>query len=353
MRIFVDGIIFSLQKKGGLSRIFAEVLSAMRAQDKTAQITLFAPSWPANIAGKCLAKLHRFCYLRLLSNPKGTIWYSSYYTLPPKPWNGPVVMLVADLIHELYPHFFTGQRNEEFRERKRHCILSADAIICISETTKQDVIKYYGVDASKVYAVKLSHTDHFQFMPELLKAKREIEKSFLLYIGTRVHYKNFDFLMKAFAQWQKSKNIDIVLVGPPLNDAEKTALVQLGIIEHVHVLDGVDDQRLRVLYHQALAFVYPSIYEGFGIPLLEAMACDCLVIASDIPSSREIAGDVPFYFRLDDMDGLIGCMDAVGQTQGSDCRQKGIAHAALYSWDRTAKESLTVFKHILVNWENQ
>ncbi len=375
MRIFIDGVIFSLQKKGGISRIFAEVLSPMCALDSALDITLLAQDcdrhilpqhdrihvvpgedWSQSrlfnkgIIKKLLVKIQRFFYLSNFFLDTSAIWYSSYYTLPSR-WQGPAVMLAADLIHELYPNSFVGVKNDDFRERKRRCITRADAVICISETTRKDLIAFYKIDPQKTHVALLAHNTVFRPLgQDIYRYKRVTERPFLLYIGTRVHYKNYDLFIKTYAQWAYVKEVDVVFVGPELSIEEQHVLDVLGIAGRVHVLKGVDDERLCVLYNQALAFIYPSIYEGFGVPLLEAMACGCPVVASDIPSTREIAADVPYYFRFHDQRDLIRSLEEVWQREGVDERiTRGMERCRNYSWQKTAQQTLGIFSIVLKN----
>jgi len=299
---------------------------------------------------KLFVKIQRFFYLANPLLDTSAIWYSSYYTLPAR-WQGPVVMLVADLIHELYPNFFVGVKNDDFRKRKHRCITQADAVICISETTRRDLIAFYKIDPQKTHVALLAHNTVFRPLgQDICRYKRVTQRPFFLYIGTRVHYKNYDLFIKTYAQWGGVKEVDVVLVGPELSTEERHVLDILGIAERVYVLKGVDDERLCVLYNQALAFIYPSIYEGFGVPLLEAMACGCPVVASDIPSTREIAADVPYYFRFHDQRDLIRSLEEVWQREGVDERiTRGMERCRNYSWQKTAQQTLGIFSIVLKN----
>jgi len=260
---------------------------------------------------------------------------------------------VADLIHELYPGLFTGPKNEAFRQRKSRCITRADAVICISEATRKDVVNFYKIDPRKVHLARLACSGVFKPLGPRKQVHPPVtDKPFFLYIGTRVHYKNYDFFIKSYAHWVKGKEVDLVLVGPLLNTQEQDDLARWGIGHRVHVLNAVDDEQLSVLYNQALAFVYPSMYEGFGIPLLEAMACGCPVIASDIPSSREIAKDAPFYFTLGDENSLKVCFGCVSDSHlVSAAQQKGFLYARDYSWEKTARETLAIWTQSMKDWE--
>ena len=174
-----------------------------------------------------------------------------------------------------------------------------------------------------------------------------ITQPFLLYVGGRVHYKNFDVLVQAFDRWPQAKHAQLVLVGDALNEAEERKLRELNILEHVCVMSKASDDTLCQLYNQAAAFVYPSLYEGFGIPLLEAMSCGCPVVASRIPTTQEIAADIPLYFEPTSVEGLVHALTQVFQGKDMERVASGLSRAKTFSWDQTAEETLKVYRKVL------
>ena len=124
-------------------------------------------------------------------------------------------------------------------------------------------------------------------------------------------------------------------------------LLDLGVQDNVRLLTNVDDDTLRFLYNRAAAFIYPSLYEGFGIPLLEAMACGCPIVASKIPSTLEVAGDCPVYFEPENVASLVAALDeALIEGTDSGRVQSGLEHVKRYSWERTTKETLEVYRSL-------
>jgi glycosyltransferase involved in cell wall biosynthesis len=279
-----------------------------------------------------------------LGRARGRIWHSTNYTVL-ESWSGPVVVTVADMIHERFAHLFDRPTDDQARRRKRQCILAADVIICISETTQKDMLQFYGIDAAKTEVVPLAYRDTFRLLEDREGLSSPTGKPFLLYIGDRRRHKNFEVLLQAYSRWPRRKELDLVVVGGrPWSKEETQHLTRLGIAEQVCLLAEVDDQRLCRLYNQASAFVYPSLYEGFGIPLLEAMACGCPVIASRIPSTREVAGGCPIYFEPTEADDLLAAFDvALAEGRDSERVRLGLERVTHYSWDKAAKQVLKVY----------
>jgi len=141
----------------------------------------------------------------------------------------------------------------------------------------------------------------------------------------------------------------MVVIGSEWSLDEMESLRQLDIYDQVLLVNNVDDETLCYLYNTAVAFVYPSLYEGFGIPLLEAMACGCPVVASRIPSTIEVAGDCPAYFDPLETESLVSALDKV-LLEGTDSERSlaGLERVKAFSWERTAEQTLEVY-HRLTN----
>jgi glycosyltransferase involved in cell wall biosynthesis len=140
----------------------------------------------------------------------------------------------------------------------------------------------------------------------------------------------------------------LLVVGKAWTTAERERLHDLGLEDRVRRIDSVDDETLCRLYNQAEAFVYPSLYEGFGLPLLEAAACGCPIVASRIPSTEEIAGDVPIYFEPTDAESLAAALErAISEGRSSERREGGFRQITRYSWDKTAEQTLAVYHSLI------
>jgi glycosyltransferase involved in cell wall biosynthesis len=276
------------------------------------------------------------------------IWHSTYYTMPEK-WSGYSVATIHDMVFEMFPQFYSGPSFDLFRQRKRLSAQRAEAVICVSDTTRQDVLRLYELGEDKVHVVPNACSDIFRRLDNTgLPTGIQIKQPFLLYIGNRARYKNFDILAKAYSLWHRRKEVALVLVGGrSFSEGEQQLMGKLAIANQVKLLRDIDDETLCCLYNSALAFVYPSLYEGFGMPLLEAMACGCPIIASRIPSTIEVAGDCPIYFDPAKEDDLLNALDiALSEGRNSERIQVGLERVKFYSWDKTAAQTLEVYLSI-------
>ena len=369
MNVIFDGIIYQLQSQGGIIRIYSEILPRMCDLDDSVHITLLTEGESRQALPEHKHIIHRSFppikrYLRpgrlwkpvitrarqlmirlSVGRGRGQIWHSTYYTQP-GPWDGLQILTVADMIYERFPDLFSGPGSEQFREQKRRCVQKADAVICISETTRQDVLRFYEIDSDSTYVVPLACSDLFRQLEQRGDSPETLTKQpFLLYVGSRAHYKNVDRLIQAYSQWTYRKEVTLVVVGSSWSADEELRLAELGIQDCVHLLTDVDDEKLRQLYNRAAAFVYPSLYEGFGIPLLEAMACGCPVIASHVPSTTEVAGECPIYFEPTEVDDLVNAFDvALSEGRVSERTNAGLERVKQYSWAKTAAQTLEVYR---------
>lgn len=372
MEVVVDGIIYQSQIRGGISRLFTEILPRMCVANDSLHITLLtqgrlkqALPQHNHITHCTIPNIER--YLRpkrmwepfvptangliqkmLVGRESEKIWHSTYYTMPLR-WNGYSVVTVHDMIFERFCDFYTGSDADRLRERKKRCVQNADAVICVSNATREDVRNFYKIDFDSVYVVPHAYSDVFRRLENSESIPMLNGRPFLLYVGIRSPYKNYNKLIRAYSKWSRQKDVMLVLVGArPWSNDELSQLSQLQIQQQVQLLQNVDDETLCRLYNNAVAFVYPSLYEGFGIPLLEAMACGCPVVASRIPSTVEVAGDCPVYFDPSEEDDLLDALDTVlSKGRSSERLKLGLEKSKSYSWDKTATQTLQIYQEVV------
>jgi glycosyltransferase involved in cell wall biosynthesis len=373
LRLVVDGIIYQIQATGGISRLFSEIFPRMCRLDESMKMRIFTsgplaqeiPKHPhihhlripdigfylrPAILWHSMEDQIRWSWSNLwIGQGKGKIWHSTYYTMPPT-WKGLQVVTVADMIYERFPDLFSGLGSDQFRESQKRCIMAADAVLCISEATSKDVQEIYQLNPDRLHVVHLAYSEIFRPIIENNDSgsgSQAARQPFFLYVGSRAHYKNFSSLISAYSRWKNKEEVRLLVVGPPWTQEEGKELASLGIEGRIDLITNAQDDLLCALYNQAAAFVYPSLYEGFGIPLLEALACGCPVIASRIATTVEIAEGCPVYFEVGREDSLIASFDKVLAEGRKSARTiAGLEHVKKFSWDKTAQGTLDIYKSL-------
>jgi glycosyltransferase involved in cell wall biosynthesis len=257
----------------------------------------------------------------------------------------PFVLTVHDMIHEKFCEMFP--LGDKTRAQKKILAGKATKIIAISHSTKNDLINLLGIEESKIEVVYHGHS----ILPRKnINPRFDIPKKYLLFVGSRGGYKNFDrFIISAADILTQEKNLYIFCAGGgQFSNKEMCRFFELGIEKQV-LQHNINDEDLAYLYKYALAFVYPSLYEGFGIPILESFACNCPVICSDTSSLPEISKDAAKYFNPSDEESIRNAILQV--LSNNDIRQtlstKGKKRLAKFSWEITAEKTKKIYESIL------
>ncbi|MCC5651797.1 glycosyltransferase family 4 protein [Nostoc sp. XA013] len=225
-------------------------------------------------------------------------------------------------------------------------INQAQHIICNSQATAKDITNFYGIPANKITPIPLAH-DRTHFSPLNLPTR-----NYFLYIGRQEPYKNIQRLISAFAALPNCKDYELWLAGP--SDRRYTPILkaqveQLGITNQVKFLDYILYSELPKIINQAIALVFPSLWEGFGLPVLEAMACGTPVITSNISSLPEVAGDAAILINPYNTGEITEAMQAIATDSELRSRlsSKGITHSQQFSWEKTGKATVEVLSRYL------
>jgi glycosyltransferase involved in cell wall biosynthesis len=359
MKILYDYQAFYSQNYGGISRYFCEIVPKIVHSGDQAKIIagihtnrhiLQCPS--KFVFGCYIPPISRTWRLRLLVNNGYWQWYlktydpdiihQTYY-LPEAPKNSrrksKLVITIYDMLYEKFKYL---PKSEQICEAKSEAIKQADHIICISENTRQDLLNLFDLDSSKVSVVYLSNSFNIQNLE-----KHNSEDPFILYVGNRGAYKNFNNFLKAYSLSSNLKNdFKVICFGGGLFSQEEIKMINDYKLPKLKIqqISG-NDEILVSLYSQASIFVYPSLYEGFGIPLLEAMSLGCPVVCSNTSSMPEVAGNAAEFFDPYDPESITVAMETVlySSEKAEHLLQMGKQRVKKFSWQKCADETRSIY----------
>lgn len=366
MKVHYDHQAFTIQNFGGISRYFIELFNQLKlASDLELKHT---PQFSNNEYLAQYAGIRHFPFLntkgderkqnmmRYINNLIGTaslatgrysVFHPTYYD----PYflrlksRKPFVVTFHDMIHEHFQKVYP-ELNTPLILHKKLLLEKSAAIISVSESTKRDILTLYPhIPADKINVIPLASS----LQVPVSKPIPAQTADYLLYVGTRSLYKNFMFFVEAITPLlQRYKHLKLLCAGGgSFTMEEQRCLAKLQVQEQVQQVP-ITDERLAHLYAHALAFVFPSLYEGFGIPTIEAMSCGCPVLASEISSIPEVGADAALYFSPTDPDSIRHAVEQV--ITNSSLRQelitKGYNRAAAFSWNRTAELTKQVYHQL-------
>lgn len=320
-------------KEAGLFQNYRNIIFESRLCPKFIRKKFLKKSKPKNIKNT----------IKVMKNNDFDVFIPTYYTpyfledLGAKPF----VLTVYDMIHEILPQYFT--RDLTTVKNKKLLMEKATKIIAISESTKRDILKIYPhIDASKIEIVYLSHSIKLTD-----KAHLDLPKEYILFVGNRTIYKNFLFFLRAAAPILKNNpNLYVVCAGGNKFNTEELELIKTLGLSGQMIQQNFEDSELATYYSKAKCFVFASEYEGFGIPVLESMACGCPVLLANHSSFPEVAGDAGIYFELNNEADLRNKIDEILKNDElrKEYIQKGLQQAQKFSWQKTAEDCLKVYQ---------
>jgi glycosyltransferase involved in cell wall biosynthesis len=363
MKILYDHQMFSLQKYGGITKYFCELIKNMPKGYEYKLSLLFSDNQHLKDAQKIFRKLHISIpqkesrvrgHLKAKSYKLNNIYSKciirsgNYDLLHPTYFDPyfmdvvkkPYIVTVHDLIAFKYKN--VSQREEQMA-RMTQIINNSRRIIAISENTKKDLIEFLNVNPEKIDVIyhgfnRVNHTN-----------LENPYGRYILYVGARLGYKNFTTFARAFSKiLLHDRDLKLICVGPPFTINEAEDLKLLKIFENT-ISMGVNETELNQLYSHALAFVYPTIYEGFGMPILESFANNCPVCLSNSSCLPEIAGDAGVYFEPTNSDSISEAIiktiyDPVFTKELID---KGNQRLDEFSWKKCAQQTVQSYEKAL------
>ncbi len=370
MKVLIDDEIFYRQRFGGISKVFYEIIRRLKKEIsieldfqnlysendlllslQAPQIKPFLLNQNFPLKGKMIRGVnHLISHKRInnvLRNIKPDIFhptfYSNYYfdALEASP-NTKLIFTVHDLIHE---KFGETQHYQNLANKKKENIEKADAIIVISENTKKDILQIYPtIRHEKIHVNYLA-----QSITDYNSTKISLPDKYILFVGSRSFYKGFDIMLEAFAQiGQQNTNLFLLCTGSEtFNTNEEKKISKLGLKDVIiHKSLGISE--LRYAYENSEMFVFPSNYEGFGIPILEAFACKTPVIISNSSSLPEIAGNAALVFEKNNKEDLAIKMNLLlsNTSLKNEMIEKGIAREKEFSWEKHYQNTLAIYKSL-------
>lgn len=356
MKILYDHQMFSIQKYGGITKYFCELMKNFSPQHQFNLGLIFSENHhlkenkdllgkfnilpTQNFKGKyylqsALASMNHYYSRYCISKNNFDLFHPTFYdnyffNILKKPYiitvHDLIIFKINDPVYKLHPR----------RLQMENIIKKANRIISISENTKSDIIETFKINPTKIDVVY-----HGYNKPGIYQKTGEYGK-YILFVGQRSHHKNFLTFITAISKLlTREKDIKLICVGYPFNDDEARALLNLKITNQTFARN-VDEATLNNLYANALVFVYPSLYEGFGMPILEAFANNCPVCLSNSSCFPEIAGNAGTYFDPYDRESILSSVEKVinDKSFASEKILAGQNRLINFSWEKTGKETM-------------
>jgi glycosyltransferase involved in cell wall biosynthesis len=294
---------------------------------------------------------------RLLRSLRADLYHSPYYLMPYRP-GIPTLLTIYDLIPWRYPRYFSTRTRLVYRYATALALRAAARVTTISDASRRDLLAFYQLLPQSVTTIQLAADPLFRpVAPQdvsSLRFRLGLADDYLLYVGSNKPHKNLIRLVEAWAIVnRKSEIVNQKLVIAGVWDARypqaKIRVEELGLRESIRFLGPVAEADLPALYGGATAFVFPSEYEGFGLPVLEAMACGVPVACANVSSLPEVAGQAALYFDPFDVVEIADTLDRLLCTPDlqAKLRQQSLARAAQFSWERAAHETLQLYRAVL------
>jgi mannosyltransferase len=349
MKIYYDNIIYSLQKAGGISVVWANLIQEILRREASLRFLEYEGAL-GNISRKELIipsamiedRKSRLLAMERFINPtikeeEHFIFHSSYYRTCNNP-NAINVTTVHDFIYNFYC--------QNYLSKYIHCkqmysaIRKSDAVVCISNNTKKDLVRLLpDIDPNKVYTIYNGVGNSFYF------AKDHTVRDYAMFVGNRKGYKNFLKIIEAVA----ISKLELMVIGSPLTEKEERLLKNAGC--RFKQRSFVSDEELNELYNHAFCLIYPSEYEGFGLPIIEAQKAGCPVIACNRSSVPEVIGDKRLLMENVNTSEILRLIKPLKDAEFRDSVVKtGMANTERFSWERMADQYWQLYNQL---WQNK
>lgn len=359
MKILYDYQIFSIEKYGGISRYFCELMKSINNilpivisnNYYLGKTNLSYLKFGTNnlFFKKYLSFFNKLYTLNQIRNLKFDIYHPTYYnSYLFKKIKKPIVVTIHDMIHENFSDLVDS--NDPTIKRKALMAKRATRIIAVSENTKKDIIQTYGISPKKIDVVY--HGDSFSDINLDICVNYDIPERYILYTGKRRGYKNFDNFILAVKKFvlNDSELFVVCAGGGSFNKYELELFKKLGLLDRI-VHKECSDQLLKILYSKSLFFIYPSMYEGFGIPLLEAMSSDTAILCSNTSCFPEVAGDCAIYFDPYSISDIQKKINYALNNKLTKYKELGKHRLLFFTWEKTIENTQNTYKKALEDFE--
>jgi len=369
VKVLYDHQCFVQQQYGGVSRYHYQLIKELNklqnvetklslkysnnfyiTEDKSFGVKKFFPNNKFYFKRTILDYINRLSTIPALKQSDYDIFHPTYFNpyflnhLQDKPF----VLAVYDSIHENYPEIINAI--DKTLEHKKLLLSKANLIIAISESTKNDLIKLYNIPPEKIEVTYLAAS--INKIQASSNQKKNLPEKYILFVGNRDFYKNFNnFILAVEPLLKEHKDLYLICAGGSLFTNEEKKLFNSKELENKILHKGADDVTLATLYTNALAFIFPTLYEGFGIPALEAMNCDCPVVMSNTSSLPEVGGDAAIYFDPNNIDDMREKIESVitNKDLRNDQMLKAKTQRQKFSFEKTALDTKKIYEKLLNN----
>lgn len=357
-RIFLNDNLLSVNHRG-MKRYFKAIVDATIAElghnsiicspeSRNYGTATYIPSIQFN--GNQPLRLNQFIVSATVLWKKPALLFNAFYNHVRIPI--PQVFTLYDMIPELFPCYFDPHHpgNRKFMAEKKRCFEQAVLIFAISASAAQDALAYYpNLNPNKIKITHLGVSNFFFETTQCLLSQNS--KPYFLYVGHRMGHKNFKNLLIAFAHSGLAAEFDLRVISPyDFTPEEKLIIQDYQIRDSVKINPSATDTVLRNNYANAVAFVYPSVYEGFGLPILEAMASGTLVATSLTSSMAEIGGDTAFYFDPKNTESIANCLIRITRLTSQERQDKvaqGKTRASTFTWTNCQQQTLEALQQLI------
>lgn len=357
MNVLYDSQIFSSQRYGGISRYFSELIHGSKGYEYQLSLlysdneyikdihenSLIIPSRYFLGKNTLVKYLNKYNDIKELKSSNFDLFHPTYYSPALFP-QCPIVITVYDMIHELQTDYFSP--SDKTIGDKFNCLKKASRIIAISENTKKDLLnKYKWIEPDRVDVVYLA----IEWDSVIDSNDSETKYGdYILFTGNRERYKNFSIFLRAVIPLLSKYNLNLVITGPKVTDEEYKFFCENKINDKIfHV--AASESTLKSLYSNAIAFVFPSLYEGFGLPILEAFSTECPIVLSNTSCFPEIAGDAGEYFDPYDCNSIRNAIETVisSKDRRAELKKKGLVRKSEFTYEKMIQETYKVYKKAL------